>query len=720
MRRPFAWIGGSMAVALMIAPFCPDPAIWFLIAISFAGGILALFICRPPFRPTVWAVLFCFSTALFLYRIHEQVVIAPQQDAVGQTVSVTATVCDLPERYDNSVRYTLRVVDGDLPDGTRVYYYDTARGAPLSAGDAVSGVFIANATYGEMGLLEYLYTQSTGVLLYLQPDDELTVTPSSRLTAETALLRFRLSVRDGLAARFTDAVATTVGAISFGDRDGLPDSITARYRVAGLSHLLAVSGLHLTIVTGALHMALRRWFKPRVGACLSIGFVLLFMALTGFSASVMRAGAMTILVLISRLLYREVDGFNSVGFAVVCILVMQPSAVWDIGLQLSVCATLGLIEGYPRMFVAWQDYLYDHADPDRPNRWYPFLERLGSSVCVTVCATLPTLPSLMVYYGEISLITPLANVIVVPIATVTVWLGLATGLLCGAGFLPDAVLDLLAFPTGLSVQLQHILVKWLSSIPFSTWHIRGWYPMVWVVGILVAWMLTRHRLIRTKLLAIGCAACLLLGIVLSNLWVPATRCVALAVGEDVAVCAASTTQTVVVASFHQDDAVYRLHEALTRQRVYQIDALVLTDTDGVGVRRLDRLLERVSVGQIIAPHGEYLADLTTVLPPDRLTVFAADTIDVGSHGFVARFDGFVGFCWQGMDLLIGYDSSASAARVAPSWRWPDAAIYNGVLPADTALITADQTVVNVLWNEDLESARTTAYGIDCHLKEDVL
>ena len=109
MLRPFAWIGGAVATALLIAPFCSDAMIGVIALAAIAIGTVLLCIPSLRKRRAMWAVLFCVGAALFLYQLHEHLVIVPQQQAVNTEVGVRATVCDLPTRYDGSVCYTLRI-----------------------------------------------------------------------------------------------------------------------------------------------------------------------------------------------------------------------------------------------------------------------------------------------------------------------------------------------------------------------------------------------------------------------------------------------------------------------------------------------------------------------------------------------------------------------------------------------------------------------------------
>ena len=137
---------------------------------------------------------------------------------------------------------------------------------------------------------------------------------------------------------------TLLCALLFGERDSLADDVRLDFKRIGISHILALSGMHLTILSLGLNklLSLLRIGKKKRTATV-IAFTLLYMAFTGFSVSVVRAGIMLILASLLYLLSQSHDSATSLSIAVTVIVGITPYAIYDIALWLSALATLGVI-----------------------------------------------------------------------------------------------------------------------------------------------------------------------------------------------------------------------------------------------------------------------------------------------------------------------------------------------------------------------------------------
>lgn len=651
------------------------------------------------------------------FRYHEQYTFAPLEETVGERVSVTAQVDDLPETYAGSTLYPLKVIDGGLPAGSRVLFYDSFLKLSLEPGDIVEGTFTVAYACEPTDITSYIYAKAADSLIRIEPYGAITISTPAKRTFRLALLDFRLYIRQGLSHYFTDDTAGLLGAISFGDRQMLTDDVIADYKTVGLSHILAVSGLHLSVVTEMLYRLFRRLrLRKRLASAISIGFVLLFMAMTGFSASVMRAGIMTILVLVARLLFREPDGLNSVGLAILLMTVLQPYAVWDIGLQLSASATLGLLVVLPHWQQWWDDFRdfhYGHL----ADRWYVrCLRWVGDNLLVTAAATVPTLIPILLHYGEISLLTPVVNLVAVGLTNLLVPLGLVVGLLFGIIGLPTWLVSLIGIPTGLLVGLQNGMVALFADLPLTSVSVDGWFPIVWVAGTLALLLLSRRSLWRNRLLVGSCIGCLLLGILADRLTTPPQSIYALSVGEDVAICLQYQGKTGVVASLHQKDAVYSLKNALARIDVDELAFLMITDLDGEGLRAVDILLHDIPTDRVMTtPTGNYLPELIAKVGEDQLICHTEDPVRVWDIGIVIRQGEWTWIEWGEVTLLVAASPNATAENVPYHLRDVDTLVYPSSPPADWSVLDAEQMIVTTHWTTEECIVRTTAYQTDCLL-----
>ena len=138
-----------------------------------------------------------------------------------------------------------------------------------------------------------------------------------------------------------DEAALCVG-ILVGERDEISEEIENNFKMSNLTHMLAVSGSHITYIISAIALLLGKSSK-RFTKIFTILFLLFFMALTGFTASVIRASIMGILILTASLLYRKSDTINNLAISSLIILVCNPYFVTDLGFLLSYAGTIGII-----------------------------------------------------------------------------------------------------------------------------------------------------------------------------------------------------------------------------------------------------------------------------------------------------------------------------------------------------------------------------------------
>lgn len=207
--------------------------------------------------------------------------------------------------------------------------------------------------------------------------------------------------RDELAAPLLRAIpepdATIAVGSLLGGKSALPRDVYDAFIRSGTSHLLAVSGFNITLVAGALGVALRP-LGSRVGAVGVLVTAVAFSLVAGFGASVTRAAVMASAGTVGVLLGRPTAGLNALAAAIVVLLVLSPGAVGDAGFLLSVSATTGLIAG---------------AGPLERRLLGPswLREQLGA----TLAASLASLPVIAALFGRVSLVSPLANLVVAPL-----------------------------------------------------------------------------------------------------------------------------------------------------------------------------------------------------------------------------------------------------------------------------------------------------------------
>ncbi|MFN8519864.1 MAG: DNA internalization-related competence protein ComEC/Rec2 [Chloroflexota bacterium] len=231
---------------------------------------------------------------------------------------------------------------------------------------------------------------------------------------------------EALARVVPEPMAGLASAILVGRRDRVAREVTDAFTATGLSHVVAISGWNIALIGGVIGGLLAAMGLGRRQRTIAIVVALgAFTLLAGGGASVVRAALMGGVVLVAREMGRPGTAAAALGLATWCLLLLDPAMASDIGFQLSVAATAGLL--------AWGSRLTQRllgSGPGPVRRW------LGESLGVSLAAQAATLPLVLLHFGRLSLVSPLANLVIAPLVAPAMLVGslcLVAGLVVGAG-----------------------------------------------------------------------------------------------------------------------------------------------------------------------------------------------------------------------------------------------------------------------------------------------
>ncbi len=238
--------------------------------------------------------------------------------------------------------------------------------------------------------------------------------------------RIRGATDAALARVLPEPMAGLASGILIGRQDRVSRDVTDDFKTTGLSHVVAISGWNICLVGAVIGGLLRAMGLSRRSRTLAIVVALCgFTLLAGGGASVVRAALMGGVALVAREAGRPGTAAAALGLAVWSLLLIDPAIVGDVGFQLSVSATAGLL--------AWGSRLTHRLrgpDPGRGRRW------LAESMGVSLAAQAATLPLVLFHFGRLSLIAPVANLVMAPLVAPAMLVGtiaLVAGFLVGAG-----------------------------------------------------------------------------------------------------------------------------------------------------------------------------------------------------------------------------------------------------------------------------------------------
>ena len=286
------------------------------------------------------------------------------------------------------------------------------------------------------------------------------------------LLRERLSASAD--AVFREADAAVIKAMLLGDRTGLGEELKNSFRRAGMSHILCISALHVTLLgMGLLRLMKKTGMRKGLSCIISFTLLLLYGRLTGSGVSTVRALITFGLMMAADLLGRTPDLLSSMSAAGIAIMLIRPLNVLDAGFILSFSAVsgIGILEPVVRRFL-------------------PKIKGAGSSLGTSLAVTLFMLPEVLYFFFRVPLYSVIINLLVIPLAGILLVSGLTA---MTAGCISITVGMIAGMPAGLILSLISFISKLNDSLPFSQvtpgrpgmWQIIVYYLILMTVVIAV-------------------------------------------------------------------------------------------------------------------------------------------------------------------------------------------------------------------------------------------
>lgn len=550
---------------------------------------------------------------------------APWQGLDGEKLQVRAQVLDYPEERYHRYYYKLRVEalgqeEGAL-EAVGPFTLRLSSTMPLACDpyDRVECLVTFRAFEEGGGL----YSTRNARLAdgfqagaYLSQYGGIAVERDSAVSPGEILVQLRHQVGRAMDRLLPRREAGLLRAMVLGDSGGVSEEDMSRFRQLGVSHILVVSGLHMTILAGFMQFLLCRFpIRKAVRNALTALVLVLFLALSGFQPSACRGAAMYGVLLLADSTGRRADSLNSLGLAVLLVCLFAPFSGGDLGFALSVLATLGIVVLYRPVYQA----LAGKRLAGLARRlWKP----VAASLAVTAAALLGTFPVQLAVFGGLPLLTPLANLLLVFPSTLLLYASfcgaflsllpatapLAAPFVWAAGWLARFLLGAAGF-----------LAQWKGTfLPLT-----GEVALAVVIGLLLllmaAGLVGQDRPLRAVLG--GCMAVLaVFGGVFQGWLTQGTVIFAAPAAEESSCVVMIQDGKAAVLSFggYRTGAVAEL---LQRYRVTQVEALCLPDRGPEAREAAVQVLGEYGAKQLVLPEDAYVGRDLELALGDALPVF---------------------------------------------------------------------------------------------------
>lgn len=425
---------------------------------------------------------------------------APARAMEGQTLTLSAEVADWPDSTSYGGAVTVRIAPESGPSFLARLYGDGAL-TNLSPGDRVTCLAACRGSDLANGKRTGEFT-AKGIYLLAYARGTVLVRPAEGLSPRYWPAYWGQTLRKQVSETFPEDTAGLITALLTGDKSGLSENRYSDLQRAGLAHAAAVSGLHMGVLVW-LAMGLSGGHRKRA-ALLAIPLMTTYALAVGGTPSVVRAVLMNTLLLLGPLLGREADPPTSLSFALFLLLLANPYAAQSISLQLSFASVAGILLFSGSIRRRLTGTARGKIEKGRFERLTGRLVRLGAaSLATTLGAMAFTVPLAAVYFGGISLIAPLSNLLCLPVVELVFLGGLGEVL---AGLFIPPLGPILGQAVSLVARPLLELIHTLAGIPFAAVTLDSVYLSAWLGFVYLLWLLFLAFRGRRPIVPLCCSA----------------------------------------------------------------------------------------------------------------------------------------------------------------------------------------------------------------------
>ena len=410
----------SFIFGVGIASFIDIP--WLVIYFIGLANVILIILSRP--KSLLLLLAFCslfFALGIFRYQLS---IPAINENHIafynGQTITFQGIVNDEPDARKDHVKYKVKSIDkkGNVLVKASLF-------PQYQYGDAleIKCKLSAPEPIEDFRYDKYLALSNVYSACYRGRIEKINSGQGNFF--KTIIFKIKNKVIAVSGQILPEPPASFLGGLLWGAKKGLPEDILENFKRTGVSHIIAVSGYNITIIAVALTnlfiglgLSRQKAFLPVVSG------IVFFVVITGSPASIIRAGIMGVVALISQTLGRAAKMHHTLAIVGFLMLVFNPKVlIWDAGFQLSFLSTLGLIYFSP--------VLAKYAKP------LPSFLSVKESLTTTLSAIIFTAPLILFQFGRFSIVAPIANLLILP----AIPLNMAVGFLA-------VVLGLIWLPAG--------------------------------------------------------------------------------------------------------------------------------------------------------------------------------------------------------------------------------------------------------------------------------
>jgi competence protein ComEC len=420
-NSPLLWISAALLAGIILASLVALPTLaWF--GLAFLAMLVAILL-RLVHRRWTFAILLL-PGFLFLGAVRYQMAqppLVPMPNLIAyynetpQRVYVTGILAEPPDIRDTymNLRIDVRKVDtgaGDQ-DVSGILLVRLTKEYAVVYGDhvRVRGFVQIPPENEEFSYRDYLAMQGIHSTLSAY---SVTILPGPEINPLWAFMyNIKASMLEHVYQLFPSPEASLLAGILLGEDNNMPSAVQQAFKNTGTAHIIAISGFNIAIIAGIFVTLFNRFFGKNLGAVFAILSIIFYTLLVGASASVVRAAIMGTLSIIASQFGRRNLALTALAASALVMAMFNPFVLWDIGFQLSFAATLGLVLYAQPMQNAVAAFLAHYFPASSIDK---FIGPFSDYFLLTLAAQVTTLPITSYHFNRVSLVSLIANPVVLP------------------------------------------------------------------------------------------------------------------------------------------------------------------------------------------------------------------------------------------------------------------------------------------------------------------
>lgn len=671
MKRPMA-VTGACAVLSLAAFLLLGTGIATVTAIVAAIGLVLCPLLKNRENRSVVSVCLVTVICSFIWlTFYDWVFYEPAENLCGKEVNIEGEIVSEPYRAYGQY-YT-------------VVKTENVNGEKLKVKIRLSSSSSQKAEPGDKLICTvkpYLLTDSSGknkadgIFIGGYMGDDAKIEKGNGFSLNLIIFKVRSYLLSNISYALPGNEGELLKGMLLGDKTGVPEEINESFRHVGLSHLFAVSGLHLSIWVGLFsYIKFRRNSFRVLMRIASALFILFFMSITGFTSSVFRAGVMTLVFLAAQGFGRKADGVNSLGLAAVILCMINPYTCLELSFLLSFSATLGILICYKPIEV-----LGEKAQVKIKGVFGKTLKWLITAGAVSISASVFTFPISSIVFGEISAVSPFANLIVPSLGAVSMISGGLASI-----FPSNPIFFFITKPLfllcGIINKFIIIFCMWLGRLEFSHFRISGENAAVICAGIMVLLAVTFMFKNYRKILPLTLSLCLLFAVCteISEAFLKANtlEIIVCDSGESPCIVLSDGKSAVIIGAGSGYNAETSIDKALSSAGTEKINAIAATKYDNIA--SVESIASEYDIPIVInSSRNELLKGETDVLNISG----NGESVEFSQKVKAEFYSDFTVITYNNFRALISYDSEGKISSIPSSEKGYNLLICSEKPPAD--------------------------------------